>query len=84
MEASLRRLGVERIDLYQMHWPAEDGTPLEEYWQVFADLKRVVSVERLAQNSFHRIPQSKRLTLREKQGSCADTSQSEQNEYRSP
>ena len=23
-----------------MHWPAEDGTPLEEYWQVFTDLKR--------------------------------------------
>jgi aryl-alcohol dehydrogenase-like predicted oxidoreductase len=40
VEASLRRLGVERIDLYQMHWPAEDGTPLEEYWQTFQDLKR--------------------------------------------
>jgi len=40
VEASLRRLRVERIDLYQMHWPAEDGTPVEEYWQVFADLKR--------------------------------------------
>lgn len=39
VEASLRRLGVERIDLYQMHWPAEDGTPLEEYWQAFADLR---------------------------------------------
>jgi aryl-alcohol dehydrogenase-like predicted oxidoreductase len=32
LEGSLRRLGVERIDLYQMHWPAEDGTPIEEYW----------------------------------------------------
>jgi aryl-alcohol dehydrogenase-like predicted oxidoreductase len=40
VEASLRRLRVERIDLYQMHWPAEDGTPLEEYWRVFTDLKR--------------------------------------------
>ena len=30
VEASLRRLGVERIDLYQMHWPAEDGTPIED------------------------------------------------------
>src|SRR6201984_3590685 len=40
VEASLRRLRVERIGLYQMHWPAEDGTPLEEYWQVFTDLKR--------------------------------------------
>jgi aryl-alcohol dehydrogenase-like predicted oxidoreductase len=40
VEASLRRLKVERIDLYQMHWPAEDGTALEDYWQVFIDLKR--------------------------------------------
>ena len=40
VEASLRRLRVDRIDLYQMHWPAADGTPVEEYWQVFADLKR--------------------------------------------
>jgi aryl-alcohol dehydrogenase-like predicted oxidoreductase len=40
VEASLRRLRVDRIDLYQMHWPAEDGTAVPEYWQVFADLKR--------------------------------------------
>src|ERR1039457_6347032 len=39
-EASLRRLNVERIDLYQMHWPAEDGTAVEDYWQTFLDLKR--------------------------------------------
>jgi aryl-alcohol dehydrogenase-like predicted oxidoreductase len=36
----LRRLQVERIDLYQVHWPAEDGTTLEEYWQEMLDLKR--------------------------------------------
>ncbi len=40
VDDSLRRLGVERIDLYQMHWPAEDGTPLEEYWQTLLELKR--------------------------------------------
>lgn len=38
-EASLKRLGVERIDLFQVHWPAQDGTPLEEYWQTLLDLK---------------------------------------------
>lgn len=38
-EDSLRRLGVEQIDLMQLHWPAEDGTPLEEYWQTLLDLK---------------------------------------------
>jgi aryl-alcohol dehydrogenase-like predicted oxidoreductase len=40
IERSLKRLGVERIDLYQVHWPAEDGTPIEEYWQTLLDLKR--------------------------------------------
>lgn len=40
IEDSLRRLQVDRIDLYQMHWPAEDGTPIEDYWQTLLDLKR--------------------------------------------
>ena len=39
VEASLRRLDVERIDLYQMHRPAEDGTPVESYWQTLLELK---------------------------------------------
>jgi len=39
VEASLRRLGVERIDLYQMHWPPEDGTALEDYWGTLLQLK---------------------------------------------
>jgi len=40
LEASLKRLGVDRIDLYQMHWPAEDGTRLEDYWSALLDFKR--------------------------------------------
>ena len=40
VEQSLTRLGVEQIDLYQMHWPAEDGTPVEVYWQTLLDLKK--------------------------------------------
>jgi len=31
-EASLKRLGVERIDLYQIHVPDESGVPPEESW----------------------------------------------------
>jgi len=37
-DASLRRLGVERIDLLQIHWPPEDGTPVEEAWGAVAEL----------------------------------------------
>jgi aryl-alcohol dehydrogenase-like predicted oxidoreductase len=43
-EDSLRRLGVERIDLYQVHWPPTDGTPLDEYWAVMASLKEAGKV----------------------------------------
>ena len=39
VEASLRRLGVERIDLYQFHWPDGIGTPIEDSWH---EMKRLV------------------------------------------
>lgn len=38
LEASLKRLRVEVIDLYQMHWPADD-VPLEDYWATLLELK---------------------------------------------
>jgi aryl-alcohol dehydrogenase-like predicted oxidoreductase len=38
VEASLRRLRVERIDLYQFHWPDSVGTPIEDSWAVLAEL----------------------------------------------
>ena len=31
-DASLARLGIETIDLYQLHWPDPMGTPVEESW----------------------------------------------------
>jgi aryl-alcohol dehydrogenase-like predicted oxidoreductase len=37
-EASLRRLGAEAIDLYFMHWPTWDATPVEESWAAMAAL----------------------------------------------
>jgi aryl-alcohol dehydrogenase-like predicted oxidoreductase len=38
-DASLRRLGVERIDLYQFHWPDYGtGTPVEESWATMVEL----------------------------------------------
>jgi len=36
-EASLRRLGAERIDLYQFHWP-DPKVPVEDSWAVMCDL----------------------------------------------
>ncbi|MCQ9156299.1 aldo/keto reductase [Acidomonas methanolica] len=39
IEDSLRRLGTDRIDLYQVHWPDLE-TPLEETARVLEDLRR--------------------------------------------
>src|SRR5271157_4717884 len=36
-EDSLRRLGVERIDLYQFHRPDETGTPVEDSWAAMTE-----------------------------------------------
>jgi len=37
-EASLQRLGIDAIDLYQIHWPIPDKD-IEEGWAALADLK---------------------------------------------
>ena len=39
-EDSLRRLKVDTIDLYQIHWPVEDMKELEEGWSTMAQLQR--------------------------------------------
>ena len=40
-EKSLERLGVERIDLLQFHWPDELGTPVEDSWGTMVELIEV-------------------------------------------
>ena len=41
VEDSLRRLRLEIIDLYQIHWPPDPDSPqLEEAWSTMAELKR--------------------------------------------
>ena len=60
-EDSLRRLQVEVIDLYQIHWPPEDNGPsLEESWQAMADLQKQGKVRWIGVSN-HDVPQLKRL-----------------------
>jgi aryl-alcohol dehydrogenase-like predicted oxidoreductase len=51
-EASLRRLGVERIDLYQFHWPDEGGVPVEDSWDVMARLVEQGKVRAIGVSNF--------------------------------
>ncbi len=51
-EASLRRLGVETIDLYQIHWPDPDED-IEEGWATLAALKREGKVRQIGVSNFN-------------------------------
>lgn len=58
-EASLRRLDVDAIDLYQMHWPDPDND-IEEAWSTMVDLKDEGKVRHIGVSNFN-IDQMKRL-----------------------
>ena len=50
-EASLRRLQVDTIDLYQIHWPKPDED-IEEGWSTMADLQREGKVRWIGVSNF--------------------------------
>jgi aryl-alcohol dehydrogenase-like predicted oxidoreductase len=49
-EASLRRLKVDTIDLYQIHWPNED---IEDAWTELARLKEAGKVRHIGVSNFN-------------------------------
>ncbi len=51
-EASLRRLGVDAIDLYQIHWPNPEPE-IEEGWAAMAELKREGKVRHIGVSNFN-------------------------------
>ncbi len=51
-EASLTRLGVDAIDLYQIHWPIPDED-IGEGWSAFAELKEEGLVRHIGVSNFH-------------------------------
>ncbi|MEI6044833.1 MAG: aldo/keto reductase [Chloroflexota bacterium] len=51
VENSLRRLQVETIDLYQIHWPNPDSE-IEEGWQTLAELKAEGKVRHIGVSNF--------------------------------
>jgi aryl-alcohol dehydrogenase-like predicted oxidoreductase len=51
VEDSLRRLQVETIDLYQIHWPNPDSE-IEEGWSTMADLQREGKVRWIGVSNF--------------------------------
>lgn len=52
-ENSLRRLRVDVIDLYQIHWPAGDPAETEEGWTEMANLQRQGKVRWIGVSNFN-------------------------------
>ena len=51
-EASLRRLNLDVIDLYQIHWPADDLVETLEGWAAMGDLQREGKVRWIGVSNF--------------------------------
>jgi aryl-alcohol dehydrogenase-like predicted oxidoreductase len=51
-DQSLRRLGVDAIDLYQIHWPDPDAD-IEEGWAALAELKEQGVVRHIGVSNFN-------------------------------
>jgi aryl-alcohol dehydrogenase-like predicted oxidoreductase len=51
-EASLKRLGIDAIDLYQIHWPNPEAD-IEEGWSALAELKEQGLVRHIGVSNFN-------------------------------
>jgi aryl-alcohol dehydrogenase-like predicted oxidoreductase len=58
-EASLRRLRVEAIDLYQIHWPADDIAEIDEAWTAMHELVQAGKVRYIGVSNFD-VPELRR------------------------
>jgi aryl-alcohol dehydrogenase-like predicted oxidoreductase len=63
-DASLGRLGIERIDLYQLHWPDETGVPIEDTWGAMTELQDFGKVRCIGVSNFDRNLIERCLTIR--------------------
>lgn len=59
VEASLRRLGVDTIDLYQIHWP-DPESEIEEAWKTLVRLREQGKVRWIGVSNFN-VDQLKRI-----------------------
>ena len=70
MDQSLRRLGVDYVDLYQAHAP-DAGTPIEETLRAFEDLVRSGKTRYVGFSNFDRDSRSMVLpTARSMRTTC--------------
>jgi aryl-alcohol dehydrogenase-like predicted oxidoreductase len=62
-EDSLRRLKVEAIDLYQIHWPTDDAKETDATWQTLADLQKEGKVRWIGVSNFNVAQMQRAMTI---------------------
>jgi aryl-alcohol dehydrogenase-like predicted oxidoreductase len=63
-EGSIRRLGTDVVDLYQVHWPDAETVPLDETWAAMADLQDAGLVRHIGVSNFDREMVERCLAIR--------------------
>jgi aryl-alcohol dehydrogenase-like predicted oxidoreductase len=54
IQASLQRLRLEHVDLYQLHWPDETGIPVEDTWGAMVALREEGLARHVGVSNFDR------------------------------
>lgn len=52
-EASLKRLGLDYVDLYLIHWPGQDKDLITETWKSMEDLYNEGKIKNIGVSNFH-------------------------------
>lgn len=52
-EASLKRLGLDHVDLYLIHWPGQDKDLITETWKAMENLYNEGKIKNIGVSNFH-------------------------------
>lgn len=63
LQASLARMGIDHVDLYQIHWP-DESVPLEDTWSAMADLAQEGLTRWIGVSNFDRSQVERCLAVR--------------------
>jgi aryl-alcohol dehydrogenase-like predicted oxidoreductase len=63
-DGSLARLGVDELDLYQLHWPDGTGIPVEDTWGAMTELQDAGKVRAIGVSNFDRETIERCLAIR--------------------
>ena len=65
IRGSLTRLGLDHVDLYQLHWPDETGVPIEDTWGAMAEIQDEGLARYIGVSNFHRARIERCLAIRQ-------------------